>query len=79
MKTSRATLGHFSLLSVCKPIFTRKFEEGSYDVASDQGLHYLLIEFSIKAINRPDTPKMTNRLAQYVTMDESTSIQEDTK
>ena len=39
-------------------------------VASDQDLHCLLtgisIKNKIKAINRPDTPKMTNGQAQYI-------------
>ena len=39
-------------------------------MASDHGLHCLLIRFS----HRPNTPKMTNGLVQHVTVEESTSI-----
>ena len=51
-----------------------------HNVASDQGLQCLLTGFSIKKIeyrqqNRPDTPKMTNGLIKYITVEESTSIQ----
>ena len=50
-----------------------------HNVASDQGLHCLLTGFSIKneikATNRPDTPKMKNRLVQHITVEKSTSIQ----
>ena len=51
-----------------------------HDVASDQGLHCLLIGFSIQnrikvTKNSPDTPKMTTGLVQHITMEESTSMQ----
>ena len=51
-----------------------------HDVVSDQGQHCLLTGLSIKnrikATNRPDNPKMTNRLVQHITVEESISIQE---
>ena len=50
-----------------------------HNVASNQGLHCLLTGFSIKnrikPQNRSDAPKMTNRLIQHITVEESTSIQ----
>ena len=49
------------------------------NVASDLGLHCLFTGFSvkngIKPQNRTDTPKMTNRCVQHITVEESTSIQ----
>ena len=48
-------------------------------MASDQGLHYSLTGFSIKIElklqNRSNTPWMTNRLVQYITVEDSTSLQ----
>ena len=48
-------------------------------VASNLGLHCLLtglpIKNRIKVTNRPDIPKMTDELVQYMTVEESTSIQ----
>ena len=54
-------------------------DQTPHNVASDQGLHCLLTEFSItnkvKKRNRSDTPKMTIGLVQHYTVEESTSIQ----
>ena len=54
-------------------------DQTPHNVASDQGLQCLLTGFCIKnrikATIRPDTPKMTNRLVQHITVEESTSIQ----
>ena len=52
---------------------------GKNNVASDQGLHYLLIRFSIKnrikaTKNRPNTPEMTNGLVRYIQVEKSISI-----
>ena len=46
-----------------------------HNVASDQGLHYLLTKLEYKQQKRPDTPKMTNGLVHHITVEESTSEQ----
>ena len=50
-----------------------------HDVASDPSLQCLLTGFpsklDLRPQNRPDTPKMTNRLTQNIKVEESTRIQ----
>ena len=50
-----------------------------HNVASDQSVLCMLtgvsIKNRIKATNRPGTPKLTNGLIQYITVEESASIQ----
>ena len=54
-------------------------DQTPHNVASYQGLSCLLTGFSIKhrikAQNQTNTPKITNGLAQHITVEESTSIQ----